>query len=130
MDVFPYRVELDRFSGPLDLLLYLVRRNEVDLRHLPVARVTAQFQEYAGQHLVLMNADFPRSSKNKLPKDLQENNDQLAEQYNIKGSFPFTVLLNAEGKVLKSWEGLPSKGADNFIAQIKAIDEGKNSSSQ
>jgi segregation and condensation protein A len=47
MDVFPYRVELDRFfSGPLDLLLYLVRRNEVDLRHLPIARITAQFQEY------------------------------------------------------------------------------------
>jgi len=46
MDVFPYRVELDRFSGPLDLLLYLVRRNEIDLRHFPVARVTAQFQEY------------------------------------------------------------------------------------
>ncbi len=46
MDVFPYRVELDRFSGPMDLLLYLVRRNEVDLRRLPIARVTAQFQEY------------------------------------------------------------------------------------
>ncbi|HVJ67640.1 MAG TPA: segregation/condensation protein A [Caulifigura sp.] len=46
MDVFPYRVELDRFSGPMDLLLYLVRRNEVDLRQLPVARITAQFQEY------------------------------------------------------------------------------------
>src|SRR5437868_3275519 len=46
MDVFPYRVELDRFSGPMDLLLYLVRRNEVDLRHLPIARITAQFQDY------------------------------------------------------------------------------------
>ncbi|QDT55147.1 Segregation and condensation protein A [Caulifigura coniformis] len=46
MEVFPYRVELDRFSGPMDLLLYLVRRNEVDLRHLPIARITSQFQEY------------------------------------------------------------------------------------
>jgi len=46
MEVFPYRVELDRFSGPMDLLLYLVRRNEVDLRHLPIARITSQFQDY------------------------------------------------------------------------------------
>src|SRR3990172_6462205 len=40
-----YRVELDIFSGPLDLLLYLVRRSEVDVLDLPIARITAQFQE-------------------------------------------------------------------------------------
>lgn len=45
MDVFPYRVELDLFSGPMDLLLYLVRRNEVDVRYLPIAKITEQFQE-------------------------------------------------------------------------------------
>ncbi len=41
-----YRVELDIYCGPLDLLLYLVRRNEVDIRDLPIARITAQFLEY------------------------------------------------------------------------------------
>jgi segregation and condensation protein A len=41
-----YRVELDLFSGPLDLLLYLVRRNEVDLRDLPIAAITRQFGEF------------------------------------------------------------------------------------
>ncbi|MGD9854697.1 MAG: ScpA family protein [Planctomycetaceae bacterium] len=41
-----YRVELDLFTGPLDLLLYLVRRNEVDLRKLPIATLTRQFQEF------------------------------------------------------------------------------------
>ena len=41
-----YRVELDLFSGPLDLLLYLVRRNELDVRHLLVSRVVEQFLEY------------------------------------------------------------------------------------
>jgi segregation and condensation protein A len=46
MDVFPYRVEVDLFSGPLDLLLYLVRRNEVDLRTFPVAKITSQFQDF------------------------------------------------------------------------------------
>ncbi|MBX3444910.1 MAG: segregation/condensation protein A [Planctomyces sp.] len=46
MDVFPYRVELDHFSGPLDLLLYLVRRTELDIRRLPIAKITEQFQEF------------------------------------------------------------------------------------
>jgi len=41
-----YRVELDLFTGPLDLLLYLVRKHEVDVRELPIAEVTRQFQEF------------------------------------------------------------------------------------
>ena len=41
-----YRVQLDLYEGPLDLLLYLVRRNEVDVVALPIARITAQFQEF------------------------------------------------------------------------------------
>ena len=46
MSVASYQVELDIFSGPLDLLLYLVRRNEVEIRDLPVAPITTQFLEY------------------------------------------------------------------------------------
>ena len=42
----PYRVELDVFSGPLDLLLYLVRRNELDIVNLKIAEITQQFQQY------------------------------------------------------------------------------------
>lgn len=41
-----YRIELDVFSGPLDLLLYLVRRQEVDIVELPVATITASFLEF------------------------------------------------------------------------------------
>ena len=41
-----YRVELDTFSGPLDLLLYLVRRQEVDVVDLPIAEITAKFVEF------------------------------------------------------------------------------------
>jgi segregation and condensation protein A len=43
-----YQVKLDTFCGPLDLLLYLVKRNEVDICDIPIARVTEQFQEYLG----------------------------------------------------------------------------------
>lgn len=82
---------------------------------------TGPFQEFANEHLVLLNADFPRSKKNQLADDLQKTNDHLAEIYNPKGIFPYTVLIDADGKIVKNWEGLPTKGADNFIAQLKSF---------
>src|SRR5690348_16042131 len=41
-----YLVDIDTFRGPLDLLLYLVKRDEVDVRDIPIARVAEQFKEY------------------------------------------------------------------------------------
>ncbi|MGL4514069.1 MAG: segregation and condensation protein A [Lacipirellulaceae bacterium] len=41
-----FQVALDAYAGPLDLLLYLVRREEVELAELPLARVTQQYMEY------------------------------------------------------------------------------------
>ena len=41
-----YRVNLDIFAGPLDLLLYLVRKEEVDIYDIALARVTEQYLKY------------------------------------------------------------------------------------
>ncbi len=41
-----YKVAIDVYNGPLDLLLYLIRRDEVDIYDIPIARVTAQYLEY------------------------------------------------------------------------------------
>jgi segregation and condensation protein A len=41
-----YRVELDVYNGPLDLLLYLIRREEVDIYDIPIARITGQYVAY------------------------------------------------------------------------------------
>jgi len=41
-----YQVDLDVFRGPVDLLLYLVKREEVDIRDIPIARVASQFLDY------------------------------------------------------------------------------------
>lgn len=41
-----YRVNLDIFAGPLDLLLYLVRKEEVDIYDIPIARITDQYLQY------------------------------------------------------------------------------------
>jgi segregation and condensation protein A len=41
-----YRVNLDIYAGPLDLLLWLIRRDEVDIYDIPIARVTEQYVKY------------------------------------------------------------------------------------
>jgi segregation and condensation protein A len=41
-----YRVDLDIFAGPLDLLLYLVRKEEVDIYDIPIAKITDQYIRY------------------------------------------------------------------------------------
>jgi len=41
-----YRVNLDIFAGPLDLLLYLVRKEEVDVYDIPIAKITDQYIRY------------------------------------------------------------------------------------
>jgi thioredoxin-related protein len=79
------------------------------------------FQQFASQKLVMMNADFPRQKKNQLSKDLQKQNDQLADKYNSKGSFPMTALLDANGNVLRSWEGLPKESPDQFLNELKDL---------
>lgn len=41
-----YRVQLPDYHGPLDLLLYLVKKNEVDVRDIPIAVIAEQFQKF------------------------------------------------------------------------------------
>lgn len=47
-----YRVQLDAYAGPLDLLLYLVKRHEIDLHDIPIAKLTDQYMA----HLRLIQA--------------------------------------------------------------------------
>ena len=77
------------------------------------------FKQIAGADLILMNADFPRLKKNQLSKDQQKKNEHLADLYNAKGSFPLTVLLTAEGKLVKEWVGFPEGGPVQFVSEIK-----------
>jgi len=74
-----YRVNLDTFAGPLDLLLYLVRKEEVDIYDIPIAKVTDQYLRYiemlqnldidlAGDFLVMASTLMQIKSAMLLPK--------------------------------------------------------------
>jgi segregation and condensation protein A len=84
-----YQVKLATFQGPLDLLLYLVKRNEVDIRDIPIAKVAEQFLEYlrlielidvehAGDFLVMAATLMEIKSKMLLPRtdgEMEEEDD-------------------------------------------------------
>lgn len=83
---------------------------------------TEVFQAYASEKLVLVRADFPRSKKNQLSSEQTAYNENLAEKFNPEGKFPFTVLLNAQGKKIKSWDGYPKNmTATSLIAELKTL---------
>ncbi|HYV94401.1 MAG TPA: thioredoxin family protein [Chitinophagales bacterium] len=84
------------------------------------------FNNYASEHLVLVNADFPRLKKNQLSKEQTKQNEALADKYNKDGKFPFTVLMDASGKVLREWDGLPNESPERFVEEIKKIINGGN----
>jgi segregation and condensation protein A len=57
----PYRINLPVYEGPLDLLLDLIRRQEMDVHNIPVAKVTEQYLDYLHQLEKLdidVSADF------------------------------------------------------------------------
>jgi segregation and condensation protein A len=73
------QIALDKFHGPLDLLLYLVKRNEVDVRDIPIARIAGQFLEHletiqtidvewAGEFLVMAATLMEIKSRMLLPR--------------------------------------------------------------
>src|ERR1700682_6084196 len=45
-DAVEYRVELDVYNGPLDLLLYLIKRDELDIYDIPITRILDTYMSY------------------------------------------------------------------------------------
>ena len=80
------------------------------------------FVNYASDHLVLVRADFPRQKKNQLSKEQVKLNEALADKYNADGKFPYTLLVDENGKILKDWDGFPNETPEQFITQINSFE--------
>src|SRR5690349_21495419 len=75
-----YKVKLAVFEGPLDLLLYLIRKEEVSIYDIPIARITEQYLDYlkamqeldigvAGEFLVMAATLIHIKTQMLLPRD-------------------------------------------------------------
>ncbi len=85
----PFRVDLDIFRGPVDLLLYLVRKHEVDIENIPVAKITEQYLDHlavleqldinsVGDFLEMASLLLEIKSKLVLPASEEEDEEELA----------------------------------------------------
>ncbi len=88
-----YAIKLDIFEGPMDLLLYLIKKNEIDIYNIPVALITEQYLEYlkmikalnldlAGEYLVMASTLIHIKSRMLLPppeEPEEEEEDPRAE---------------------------------------------------
>ena len=86
-----YKVKLDIFEGPLDLLLYIIKKNELDIFDIPIAKITEQYLEYleymrlldlsiAGEFLVMAATLMHIKSKMLLPPDeMQEEEEEMED---------------------------------------------------
>lgn len=85
-----YKVKLEIFEGPLDLLLYLIKRDEIDIHEISIERITKQYLEYlqafkelkidvAGEFIVMAANLIYLKSRSLLPLDQQPPEEDAEE---------------------------------------------------
>ncbi len=89
-----YRVQLENFAGPLDLLLWLIRKEELDIHDIPISRVLEQYLAYmkviheldlddAGDFLVLAATLMVIKSKMLLPAEQVDLEQEIDPRYGL-----------------------------------------------
>jgi segregation and condensation protein A len=123
----PYTVRLEAFEGPLDLLLHLIRKNELDIMDIPIALITEQYLEYmklmkelnldvAGDYLLMASTLLHIKSKMLLPVSQEEEEeggeDPRAEL--VRRLLEYQKFRDAAGDL----DRRPLKGRDIFVRAV------------
>lgn len=78
----------------------------------------SDFISMADSQLIIIRADFPRKKKNIPAKAIVAQNELLADKFNPNGSFPLTLLIDPNEKLIKLWDGKPDETAKAFSNSI------------
>tara|TARA_R110002124_G_scaffold188668_1_gene355926 strand:- start:8931 stop:9671 length:741 start_codon:yes stop_codon:yes gene_type:complete len=81
-----YRVQLNNFEGPLDLLLFFIKRDELDIYDIPISYITNQYLEYinlmeeldldvASEFILMASMLMSIKAKMMLPREEEDNDD-------------------------------------------------------
>lgn len=87
---YMYRVQLQNFEGPLDLLLFFIKRDELDIYDIPISHITNEFLDYiqlmdvldldvASEFIYMASLLMSIKAKMMLPRDEEEESDELDE---------------------------------------------------
>ena len=134
-----HKVEIDQFQGPLDLLLYFIRRDEIDINDIPIAKITAEYLQIvedmksmnlsiAGE-FILMAATLMRiKSKMLLPRpdldDLGEPIDPRTEL--VQQLIEYKKYKDIADNLSEKWEALSYQHERSLTQSIDEIEEEVN----
>ncbi len=122
----PYRVKLENiFEGPLDLMVHLIKKNELDIYDIPVALVTRQYLDYldwmqmmnidyAGDFLVMASTLAHIKSRMLLPVQDEDDDDDPRQEL-VKPLMEYLQLKSAAGELADR----TLLGNDTFIRSSK-----------
>ena len=126
----PYALQvfLEAFEGPLDLLLYLIRRQNIDVLDIPIAEITRQYVEYielmkemqlelAGEYLLMAAMLAEIKSRMLLPRPLDDDDDEEDPRAEL------VRRLQEYERFKKAAEDLcdlPRLERDTFVANVDA----------
>ena len=115
-----YRVNLDVYNGPLDLLLYLIRRDELDIYDIPIAHITEQYLRYvemikgldpnlAGEFLVLAATLMEIKTRMLLPSPPPEEGGEAGLKLDpraelVKQLLQYKAFKDAAGELREAGE--------------------------
>jgi segregation and condensation protein A len=83
-----YKIKLDQFEGPLDLLLFFIKRDELDIYDIPISKITKEFLEYvnlikeldleiAGDFILMASTLMQIKARMLLPRELDEKGEEI-----------------------------------------------------
>jgi len=83
-----YKVKLDKFEGPLDLLLFFIKRDELNIYDIPIAKLTKEFLEYinlirmldletAGDFILMASTLMHIKVRMLLPREIDEKGEEI-----------------------------------------------------
>jgi len=83
-----YKIKLDQFEGPLDLLLFFIKRDELNIYDIPISRITKEFLEYvnlikmldlevAGDFILMASTLMHIKVRMLLPREVDEKGEEI-----------------------------------------------------
>src|SRR3990172_7514626 len=83
-----YKIKLEQFEGPLDLLLFFIRRDELDIYDIPISKITKEFLEYvnlikildlevAGDFILMASTLMQIKARMLLPREVDEKGEEI-----------------------------------------------------
>ena len=133
-----YRVRIDLFEGPLDLLLHLIKKNEVDVVNIPVATITEQYLAYldvlrelnldiAGEYLVMAATLALVKSRMMLPSPAGDDDEEADPREDLVRQL---LEYQRYREAAQHLGEAPLLGLDVFTREssadgVEAVDEGR-----